>query len=315
MPSDAGQRRTRARLALAGGGLLATAVFWGSAVPFNVVLLRYFDPFVLTSFRMMLSVAILTVFVAWREQGPLWQIPLTVRQFLTVGFFMAGFNVFYTLSVLWSNPITISAISVAMPLTGALVARVMLGVRLESGFGLALLLTIVGGVMVVYGQPNFDATALGLQGGEVLMVVAMFSWNIYSLKAQQWLGQLGQVRLTFVSSLSTCLWLGAVMLLTLALGIARWPGAVPPLDAFAMVFYLAMFSAAVGNFLWNFGVSVIGLPVASLYVNLSAVFAVLIAMAFGFQPTWLQVAGGLVVMAGVLYMQLRKLRTAAPAKD
>ena len=63
MPLDASQRPTRARLALAGGGLLATAVFWGSAVPFNVVLLRYFDPFVLTSLRMMLSVAILTVFI------------------------------------------------------------------------------------------------------------------------------------------------------------------------------------------------------------------------------------------------------------
>lgn len=298
------------RLMLAGGGLLATALFWGSAVPFNVVLLRYFDPFVLTTFRMVLSVLILAAFVAWREKGPLWQIPLSLRQFLTVGFFMAGFNVLYTLSVLWSNPITISALSVAMPLTGAIVARAMLGVRLERGFGIALLLTIGGGALVVYGQPSFDASALGLRGGEVLMLVAMFSWNIYSVKAQQWLSGLGQARLTLVSSLSTCLWLVAVMGLMLALGVAHWPAATPPTTAFAMVFYLALFSAAVGNFLWNFGVSILGLPIASLYINLSAVFAVLIAMAFGFHPTWLQVLGGLVVMAGVLYMQLRKLRAA-----
>jgi len=260
------------RLMLAGGGLLATAVFWGSAVPFNVVLLRYFDPFVLTTFRMVLSVLILAAFVAWRERGPLWQIPLSLRQFLTVGFFMAGFNVLYTLSVLWSNPITISALSVAMPLTGAI--------------------------------------ALGLRGGEVLMLVAMFSWNIYSVKAQQWLSQLGQARLTLVSSVSTCLWLVMVMVLMLVLGVAHWPATTPPPTAFAMVFYLALFSAAVGNFLWNFGVSILGLPIASLYINLSAVFAVLIAMAFGFHPTWLQVLGGLIVMAGVLYMQLRKLRAA-----
>ncbi len=311
MPTEtATAKPTRAKLLLAGFGLLATSVFWGSAIPFNVVLLRHFDPFVLTAFRMGLSVVILSAFVAWKETGPLFRIPLGVGKFLLLGLFMAGFNVLYTLSVMWSHPITISAISVAMPLTGALVARAMLGVKLEKGFGLALLLTIVGGALVVWGQPGFDAAALGLRGGEILMIVAMFSWNVYSLKAQQWLGHLGQARLTLISSLSTCLWLASIMGLMLALGVARWPAQTPPLDAFAMVFYLALFSAAVGNILWNFGVSVVGLPVSSLYINLSAVFAVLIAVAFGFEPTWWQVLGGSIVMAGVLYMQLRKLQAA-----
>jgi len=301
---------TRGKLLLAGFGLLATSVFWGSAIPFNVVLLRHFDPFVLTALRMVLSVLILAAFVAWKEKGTLFQIPLGLGKFLLLGLFMAGFNVLYTLSVLWSHPITISAISVAMPLTGALVARLMLGAKLERGFGVALVLSIVGGALVVYGQPGFDAAALGLRGGEILMVIAMFSWNVYSLKAQQWLGHLGQARLTLISSISTCLWLVSIMALMLALGVSHFPAQTPPLDAFAMVFYLALFSAAVGNILWNFGVSVAGLPVSSLYINLSAVFAVLIAVAFGFEPTWLQVLGGSIVMAGVLYMQLRKLQAA-----
>lgn len=311
MPTEpAAAKPTRGKLLLAGFGLLATSMFWGSAIPFNVVLLRHFDPFVLTALRMVLSVAILAAFVAWKETGPLFRIPLPIGKFLLLGLFMAAFNVLYTLSVLWSHPITISAISVAMPLTGALVARLMLGAKLEKGFGVALLLTMVGGALVVWGQPGFDAAALGLRGGEILMIVAMFSWNVYSLKAQQWLGHLGQARLTLVSSFSTCLWLASIMTLMLALGVSRWPAQAPPLDAFAMVFYLALFSAAVGNILWNFGVSVVGLPVSSLYINLSAVFAVLIAVAFGFEPTWWQVLGGSIVMAGVLYMQLRKLQAA-----
>ncbi len=301
----------RGRLVLAGAGLLATAVFWGSAIPFNVVLLRYIDPFVLTALRMMLSVAILAGFVAWREGGRLWRFPLPLRQFLVLGFFMAGFNGLFTLAVLWSHPITIAAIGVAMPLTGALVARVMLGARLEAGFGLALLLTMGGGALVVYGQPGFDAAALGLRGGEILMVIAMLSWNIYSVKAQQWLAHIGQARLTLISSVSTCLWLAALAGAMLALGVARLPAQAPPVEAFAMLVYLALFSAAIGNILWNHGVSVLGLPVSSLYINLSAVFAVLIAVAFGFYPTWLQIAGGILVMAGVLYMQMRKLQAAA----
>lgn len=299
---------TRARLLAAAAGLLATSVFWGSAVPFNKVLLRHLDPFVLTSARMVLSVAILACFVAWREKGPLLALPTSLRRFVLLGLFMAGFNVLYTLSVLWSNAITIAAITVAMPLTGALVARAMLGTRLEKGFWTALALSVAGGILVVWGQPGFDAGALGLQGGEVLMLLAMVSWNVYSLKAQQWLGHLGQARLTLISSVSTCLWLVAVLALMLALGVAQPPQQAPPVHIAAMVVYLALFSAAVGNILWNFGVSVVGLPISSLYINLSAVFAVLIAIGFGIEPTWLQVLGGLVVLAGVLYIQLRRLR-------
>jgi len=305
-------RPGRARLLAAGGGLLLTTVFWGSAVPFNLVLLRELDPFVLTAARMVLSVAILAAFVAWREKGPLWRIPTSWRRFALLGLFMAGFNVFYTLAVLWSNPVTISAITVAMPLIGALTARVMLGTRLEKGFHTALALSIVGGALVVYGQPRFDAGALGLGGGEILMLVAMVSWNVYSLKAQSWLAQVGQARLTLVSSISICLWLLGVMGLMLALGVANAPQRAPGVETVAMVVYLALFSAAVGNILWNFGVSVVGLPISALYINLTAVFAVLILIGFGVEPTWLQLLGGLVVLAGVLYMQLVKLR-AAPA--
>ncbi len=309
---------------LAGGGLLATALFWGSAVPFNAVLLRYVDPFVLTAARLVLSILILAGFVLWQERGQRprqpWLPPgLGLRRFLVLGFFMAGFNGLFVVSLLFSHPITIAALHVVMPLTGALVARVLLGARLERGFGLALLLTIGGGALVVYGQPGFDAATLGLRGGEILVVFAMVSWNVYSVRAQQWLGHVSQGRLTLISTASACLWLWLVAGAMLALGLERLPVQVEAqapgltLELVALFVYLALFPAAVGNTLWNRGVSVLGLPVSSLYVNLSPVFAVLIAIAFGFHPTWLQLAGGLVVMAGVLYMQMKKLQAAAQA--
>lgn len=307
-PAPSAAPADRRRLLLAGIGLLGTSVFWGSAVPVNAVLLRWFDPFLLGGGRMALSALLLALFVAWREETPVWHWPIGLRRFLVLGFFMAGFNVLYTLSILWSNPITIAAISLAMPLTGALVARLMVGARLEPGFGLALALTIGGGALVVYGRPGFDTAALGLGIGEALLVVGMFSWGVFSIKAQQWLGHVSQARLTLIAATASSTVQAMVFFLMLALGIAWWPAANTPWDAWALVAYLAIFGASIANSLWNHGVSVLGLPISSLYVNLSAVFAVLIAIAFGFYPTWLQIVGGLIVMAGVLYMQLKKLR-------
>jgi drug/metabolite transporter (DMT)-like permease len=303
---------SRARIALAFVGLLLTAVIWGSAVPVNIVVLRELDPFILTASRMVISVFILGALVLWREPGALFPPRLTMRRFLLLGLYMAGFNVLYVLGVLWSDPILVSAITVTMPLVGSATARVLLGTPLGRGFGVGLVLSVLGGLIVVHGKPGFSFAAMGLRGGEPLMLLAMVCWNVYSVKAQSWLSGVGQLRLTLISSISTGMWLILVCALMLALGLAHWPQTLPSLQSLSLVVYLALFSAAIGNLLWNSGVSVVGVPVASLYINLSAVFTVLMVMALGFYPSWEQLVGGLVVVAGVVYVQLIKLR-AAPA--
>jgi len=304
---------SRARMALAFVGLLLTAVIWGSAVPVNIVVLREIDPFVLTAARMVISIFLLGALVAWREPGTLFPPGLTVQRFALLGLYMAGFNVLYVLGVLWSDPILVSAITVTMPLVGSATAKALLGTPLGRGFGVGLVLSVLGGLIVVHGKPGFSLNALGLRGGEPLMLLAMVCWNVYSVKAQAWLSGVGQLRLTLISSISTGLWLIAVCALMLAVGLAHWPQSVPSLQALSLVVYLALFSAAIGNLLWNSGVSVVGVPVASLYINLSAVFTVLMVMALGFYPSWEQLVGGLVVVAGVFYVQLIKLRS-APAR-
>jgi drug/metabolite transporter (DMT)-like permease len=47
--------------------------------------------------------------------------------------------------------------------------------------------------------------------------------------------------------------------------------------------------------------------IGSLWQNTVPVFAVLISLLFGIVPTAEQVVGGAVVIAGVLYMQWRKM--------
>jgi len=51
----------------------------------------------------------------------------------------------------------------------------------------------------------------------------------------------------------------------------------------------------------------LGVAVASLWINLVPLFAVLISMAYGFVPNGYQIAGGLVALSGVVYMQWRKM--------
>ena len=76
----------------------------------------------------------------------------------------------------------------------------------------------------------------------------------------------------------------------------------------------ALLMIGVANGLWHYGVSRIGVAVATMYTNLMPVAAVLVTMWFGRVPSAAQLAGGAVILAGVLYAQ-RAARplAAAPA--
>ena len=94
----------------------------------------------------------------------------------------------------------------------------------------------------------------------------------------------------------------------------------PPLlvvDRWAVLWLLvtAVFSTALSGYAWNIGVNRVGLAAGSLWQNTVPVFGVLIALLFGILPTREQLLGGVVVMAGVLYMQWRKSRPAVLVQD
>jgi drug/metabolite transporter (DMT)-like permease len=84
----------------------------------------------------------------------------------------------------------------------------------------------------------------------------------------------------------------------------------------AILIYMGAVSVALGNFLWHYGVSRVGVIIASMYGNLIPIIAVLMTLIwFGTAPTQGQVLGGLMIIAGVLYAQFRALRAARLRQD
>jgi drug/metabolite transporter (DMT)-like permease len=80
-----------------------------------------------------------------------------------------------------------------------------------------------------------------------------------------------------------------------------------------LVAYTGLVSNGIGNLLWFYGCSRVGVPVASLFQNLMPIAAVLVSLLFGREPTWAQVAGGVVILAGVLHAQLAGRRRSQSA--
>src|SRR6266404_4011131 len=71
-----------------------------------------------------------------------------------------------------------------------------------------------------------------------------------------------------------------------------------------LLLYAGLLMIGVANLLWHFGVSRVGVAVATMYTNLMPVAAVLLTLWLGTAPSAGQLVGGAVILAGVLYAQL-----------
>jgi len=196
---------------------------------------------------------------------------------------------------------------VASPLVSAATVRVVTGAPFDKGFGVALALTVVGGLILALSSFG-GAAGVTFGGGEIVVLFASVLWALYSVKAQVWFDRReSQLHRAYAASLSSAGWLVAGAVVAIAGGWARSPFNVADGWAWMQLFGTAVLVSGIGSFTWNIGAHRLGIAVAALWINMVPFFAVLWAMAYGFVPNLYQIAGGLVALGGVVYMQGRKL--------
>ena len=137
-------------------------------------------------------------------------------------------------------------------------------------------------------------------------------WTWYSIAAQRWLAGHSQLAITALTTLPSGLALAALAaalggtgLMTVRVDFST--------QCLLLLAYAGLLMIGIANVLWHYGVSRIGVAVATMYSNLMPVAAVLVTLSFGRAPSAAQVVGGAVILAGVLYGQLAARPTPAAA--
>lgn len=300
--------RGRHQMMGAFAAMVFVGVSWGANVPVSKVMLEHFDVVPMLTIRTLAAVATLGVLLVLAEGVRNLRIEIGVRRFLLIGLMMSGFFIVFTLGIQFSNPISAAAVQVAGPLVSAATVRLVTGARFDPGFGVALALTVTGGAILAAGS-LFGRGALTLGGGEIIVLLSNAIWTLYSLKAQSWFDRASQLHRAYVASFSAFGWMTVLSLVLVGFGWAGSPFAVTDGWVWTQLLLVAVFASGMGAYLWNIGASRLGVAIASLWVNLVPFFAVLWSMTYGFIPNAYQIAGGLVALTGVVYMQWRKLQT------
>ena len=80
------------------------------------------------------------------------RIDLPLGRFLALGFLMAAFFACYAFGIYLSNPITAAAVGIAGPLVSAATVWLVTRQAFDPGFGVALILTVTGGLILASGS-------------------------------------------------------------------------------------------------------------------------------------------------------------------
>lgn len=303
-------KRATRHLLGAFAAMLFVGASWGANVPVTKVMLGHFDLLPMAAIRTTAAVAALALLVWLAEGRHSLHLAIGLGRFALLGLMMGSFFAFYALGLKYSNPISAAAVQVAGPLVAAVTVRLTTGLRFDPGFGVALALTLLGG-MILSASTLFGAGHVTLGGGEIVVLGSNALWTLYSLKAQTWFTpEASQLQRAYVASLSAMGWLILMAVVAVAVGGAHSPFGVDDGWVWTQLIVVAVLASGLGAFYWNVGASRLGVAIASLWVNLVPFFAVLWAMVYGFMPNAYQIVGGLVALGGVVYMQASKLSTA-----
>lgn len=286
-------------------GFLVMVTIWGAMFPALERILRTWDVFSATAGRHTLAVMTLLIVLSLRER----RIPMNRKmpwgRLLLLGFLgMSVTSLLTTLAVHFSSGVSAAIASATNPITSAVTARLLHRVPLLPGIIIGSLLSTAGGLVSILGG---DSAGVELRGGELLLVVSNILWTWYSMMAQRWLAGYSQLHISGLTALTGLIGLYAVIAAAGVSGMADFHIDLS-LEPVILLLFSGAVSVAVGNSLWHFGVSRVGVTIAAMYNNLIPVVAVAIAFWAGIKPTGAQLVGAAIIIAGVLYAQTMALR-------
>jgi drug/metabolite transporter (DMT)-like permease len=282
-----------------------TVLFWGlSFVSSKTILNSGVPPMTMVCIRFVIATVILNVFL--RKLDPAARLrkkdilPLALSGLfgVTIYFFFESRGIKLT-SASHASMI-IAVIPVVTLLAEALLFRTRISWLTIAG----IVLSVIGVVFVVW-RPGSTAGRATLLG-DLFMFGACMAWVVYIILSKDLHKRLSEIAITAYQSL-----FGTAFLIPFALlEMRQW---VPiSLAAGLNLAYLALFCSALANFLYVYALSRLGPIAVSPYINLIPVVGVLGGVVLlGESIAWSQVAGGAVILAGVL-MVSRKQRSVTP---
>lgn len=254
--------------------LVLTALFWGGNAVAGKLANDHISPFLLTTLRWIVAMAIVYPFALAHLKRD-WPV---IRKNIIFLFLLGaiGFAVFNNLmysALTHTSALNVAIVQASMPLTVFLFNFLLFGLR-ATGLQLAgFALTLIG-VVVIAARGDLTALlSLDFNIGDLLMLIAILIYGIYSVFLKDkpdihWL--------SFITVLGT-----SAMFVSLAFaGYEVAAGSViwPDLQGWLVVLYTAVFPSILSQVFWMRGLELIGSNRGGVFINIVPIFGSALAI-------------------------------------
>jgi drug/metabolite transporter (DMT)-like permease len=213
---------------------------------------------------------------------------------------VAGFPILAYMALRFTTTTNAVLIQGAGPLVTALLAAIFLHTRLTRGQLIGAVLSLLGVAFIITGGRLETIAQFRFNIGDVLMVLSVLAWGLYSVMARV----VTATRST-VSASAFSTWFALPLLIPLA--TSEWQTQPAVLDGrmIAAFLYIGVAAAFLAFLAWNEGVRLAGTAGAMAFYNMLPVYgAVLGAVFLGERLGTGQIAGGALVLTGGLVSAL-----------
>lgn len=291
---------------------LLAVFFWAGNQVVNKMAVGTIAPLEIGFYRWLLAALILTPFI-FRPTLRNWSnIKPHLGKIFFLGFLaMALFQTLAYYAAETTSATNMSIIQALMPIMAISLAIMFLGQKLTKGALLGCAVSFIGVLLVVTGGNITSLLKQGIGIGNLLMLIAIFSYAIYSTLLKKWQIDIPALQMLYLQILA-----GVIVLLPLFL-FAEHKGLNT--SNIPLVLYACFFASLAAPLLWMLGIQNLGPSRTSVFFNLMPIFtAVIAAWLLKEQLFSYHLVGGALTLLGVFISEkwktpVRKAKASAPS--
>jgi drug/metabolite transporter (DMT)-like permease len=299
-------RTSRRALAVAVASLLGATLFWAGNYIVGAGAVESIDPLSLVLLRWLLALVPLLAIAQFVER-PQWRQVLAAWPWLIAlsVFGLLGYNLLLYTALEHTDAFSAALINAFNPALITLAAAAFLRERLTGRAMGGVLIALVGVLLVLSNGNPGKLLQAGFGTGELFMIGAIAAWSAYTITGRL-APPLPPITTTAVQAATT------VAVLTPFSLAAGGPALPSTQGALTSLVFIALFPSVLSYLLWNRALTVIPAGNAGVFLNLITVFTALVTILAGHPYSLAQIAGGVIVIAGILLTSARGLRGRRP---
>lgn len=257
--------------------MLMASVFWAGAFIVGKASVASFGPWTLTFYRFGIAALVMAP-ALWMTQRPHLKLSaMQIRQVIVLGLVgMVGYHVLFFEALKYTEASTASMIAATNPVVTAIILAISGIERLSLKKAFYLLLALVGVLLTISNWQLETLLSISANRGELLMVLAVSCWAVYSVLVKKYIGGFKPVIMSFYAFLSC-----AVMTLPFAVmeGLFQASSQASQ-SAWLSIIYMAVFASVLGYWIQQSSIQKIGPAKTNIFINIVPVFSMTMAWLF-----------------------------------